>query len=106
MEATVFSRFEIREILNRFVFVDLHLDGAPVTISESLRKKNADLALLYAKNTGMPIYVVLNPHDRQVMSVWGWEGADPKRWKRLLDDVLMRWRNLRPNQPPPPPPPR
>jgi hypothetical protein len=86
------------------VFVDLHLDGAPEKISTELRDKHAGLAETFAKSTAMPSYVVLNPHDRQVINTWGWENADPKRWKRLLDDVLMRWKNLRPKDHPPRPP--
>jgi hypothetical protein len=95
VEANVFRRREIREILNEFVFVDLHLDGAE-KIGQAVRTKNAGLAESLGKSTAMPIYVVVNPHDRQVINTWGWEDADPKRWKQHLQDVLMRWKNLRP----------
>jgi hypothetical protein len=94
VENTVFRRQEIREVFKNFVVVEMHLDGQD-RISKEVRDKNAGRAMDLAKTTAMPTYVVVNSRDGTMMSNWGWEKADPKAWKKLLDGAVDRWRNLK-----------
>ncbi len=93
MEATVFPRSEVIQLLNRFVTVQLYTDFQPINSitadqREAIGRRNQNLELDLVSESTNPFYVVLSPSGKVLGGIGGYN--EPRVFIEFLNKALSK----------------
>lgn len=93
MEATVFPRSEVIQLLNRFVTVQLYTDFQPINSitadqREAIGRRNQNLELDLVSESTNPFYVVLSPSGKVLGGIGGYN--EPRAFIDFLNKALAK----------------
>ena len=88
MEVSIFTRPEVSQVLNRFIEMRLHVDGADEELAETFKKYQLRLV----SSSALPTYAVIEPDEPERLLA-RYDGADlpyGTHFRKLLKDYLAR----------------
>ncbi|MCG6158555.1 protein-disulfide reductase DsbD family protein [Rubinisphaera margarita] len=98
MEANVFPKEENRELLEKFVRVQLFVDVIPnmagLEQGDEILDKNQRLQSDWFNDTSMPAYAIVTPDGETILSTYKGKERAPGQFTRFLKTGLEAWQQI------------